>query len=143
MIRPINQSSLELPQEIKNLTQEVKRLNLTNASTSDKLTAKIDRLEKKLDASKQDETSKVLGIGGKLDASQKAIVGHVKIADSSYQSIDIYSSNSFSSPAIAKLQEGKSYGYLKKEDNWYLVQTSDGQEGYVNSRFVKETQQTP
>lgn len=70
-------------------------------------------------------------------------LGYVK-KNTQFNTVDIHQSPSFSSTVISQMENTRSYPYLDKKDNWYLIQMPDLKTGYVNAKFIlEETLRTP
>lgn len=85
-------------------------------------------------------SSQVLGTTEEPKEATKTQLGFVTINDKKWENVSIYESKSYSSKVLAKAEFGKPYLYMKKEEGWYQIALpSNGANGWVSSRFFKET----
>lgn len=131
-MRTLNKINTNLPQEVNNLRKEVEKLS-SNASSSGKLSDEIEKIKSELLESSAEASVK--GV-------QSAVSGYITIQANTFQTVDAFHLTSFSSPIVGQIQAGNSYGYTKKENNWYLISLPEKEEGWVNSRFVTEVKDT-
>lgn len=64
-------------------------------------------------------------------------VGTVTISDKKYPTVDVYLEKSISSKVVAKAEFGKTYTFIEKDQDWYLILLG-AKEGFIRSQFVKE-----
>lgn len=132
--------------KINSVDKKIDDLNKTTQSyyqMSDELET-IRKEIAKAQLEKKTSNSQVLG-----DLTTQ--VGTVTITNKSNQTISVYEKKDISSKIIGKAEFGKNYTFLEKDKDWYLIILADssngqsaettsigGQEGYVNSQFMKE-----
>ena len=66
-------------------------------------------------------------------------VGTITIADKKYPTANVYQEKILSSSIVGKIEFGKTYTFIEKTPDWYLVLIGE-KEGYVSNQFVKEVQ---
>lgn len=80
----------------------------------------------------------VTGDAGTL-GDTTALAGTVTINDKKYPTINVYTEKSTSSATIGKAEFGKTYTFIEKDQDWYLILLG-AKEGFISSQFVKEVQ---
>jgi hypothetical protein len=66
-------------------------------------------------------------------------VGTITITDKKYPTINVYTEKSSSSAVIGKAEFGKTYTFIEKNKDWYLILLG-AKEGFISNQFVKEIQ---
>lgn len=142
VIRHESWAQSQTTQQANSIKQEVEKLQ-TGLDATGKLNEEINKIKTELAASReQNKTVKdVLGTTDK-PTTDKLGLGAITLADTTYLTMDVYQQTSFSASVAGKMYANKTYRYLKKENSWYFVHIAEGQEGWVNSRFVKEIPDT-
>jgi len=141
LTRQVSSIQSQTTQQANSIKQEVEKLQ-TGLDAAGKLQEEISTIKTELAASREQKKT-VQDVLGTVDMpTDKPGLGAVTMRDSTYPTIDVFQQPSFSSLIVGKMKAEKTYRYMKKENSWYFVRVVEGQEGWVNSRFVKEIPDT-
>lgn len=150
--RSLSSESVFLPvvsKEISSLRQEIEKLNQNdklnqNTELSEKMAKELNAVKSELadlkSGQKGIEDTSILG----EEASQG---GTLTIKDKKNSTVNVYEEKSLSSKIIGKAEFGKTYIFIEKNQDWYLILLTDVQknqnsekQGFISSQFVKEVE---
>lgn len=123
-------NTAKLLSEIAAIRQEVAKLSPTQDSST---AAQLRQIKAELANLKATNSASLLG----YDLSP---VGIVTIKDSKTLNVSVYQEKTLSGKTVGKLEQGKTYAFIDKSPDWYLVVVGQAQ-GYVKSSLVKELNQ--
>ena len=66
-------------------------------------------------------------------------IGFVTIADKNRPTVTAYKEKTLTSAVVGRVEQGKTYFFLKKEPGWYYIGLTSELEGWVSSQYMKET----
>lgn len=128
---------------------------LSESGTSAEVAEELAVIRKELariSGSKTSQTSSVGGTGGSTlgettDVNEISKLledipyGFVTIKNQGVSGIDVLDDPVFSASRVGSMQEGENYEFFEKKDGWYLIKLTNGTQGWVNERDVKEVYQ--
>lgn len=120
-----------ISKQIDSLKLELKNQNkVFHEETVVELSKLKNQLINLKSAQKVTENTEILG-------DITALAGTVTIKDKIYPTVNVYSEKSTSSAVLGKAEFGKTYTFIEKNQDWYLILIGT-KEGFINSKFVKE-----
>ncbi|MBI4099385.1 hypothetical protein HY440_00080 [Candidatus Microgenomates bacterium] len=124
-----------LSSQIQSLRGDIASLNKPTADPNASTAAEIKKIKADLTNLKLAQSGSDLTSVLSADASS----GIVTIKDSKNKTVNVYQDKSLSATISAKIEFGKTYPFIDKDPNWYLVLVS-GKQGFVQSLLLKEVQ---
>lgn len=129
--RPDQKEALaKLSAQVDSLHQELAKINPPVAGPDASTAAQLRALKNDI------INLKAASNGANLLGDETTQAGIITTKDKS-QSVNVYQEKNLSGKIIGKLEMGKTYPFIDKSADWYLVLLA-GQQGYVASSLVKE-----
>lgn len=125
-------SLLTASQQLNSLKQELEN---QNKALRQELVREIQEIKNQLINIKSTQES--TGDKNVLKATTTLQVGTITIKDQKNPTVNAYKDKNLSSEVIGIAEFGKTYTFIEKDQNWYLVLLGE-KEGYINGEFVKE-----
>ncbi len=131
--------------EISSLRQEIEKLSpdkesSANAKLAEELKAVKSKLTDLQSGQKRIEEAS-------FSAEEASPGGTLTIKDKKNSTVNVYERKSLTSKIIGKAEFGKTYIFIEKYPDWYLVLLADvqknqnsGGQGFISSQFVKEVE---
>lgn len=134
--RPLNSESESASafKQISSLKLELEKQNKAFHEKHEEMVGELRELKDELInikwVQKVNEDATVMG-----DAT--SLVGTVTIKGQENQTVNVYAEKSASSKVLGKAEFGKTYTFIEKDQDWYLILLGN-KEGFISSQFVKE-----
>ena len=132
-------------EELISLRERVKNNNITQLEEIAHLNTEIKKLEEnltQLQKPKSDTTGKTEVLGTTLPESNDATTSSkvsdiVHLVNPSADTINIYEEPDSSSAVVTTLESNSIHFYLDKQSNWYQLDLSNHQVGWVESKYAR------
>lgn len=124
----------QIEKDIKDIKEKLEKLNSSQNSLQTN-NQELEQIKKQIEEVKSASKNPVLGTN---TASASAIEsGFITVTDKKNSPVNIYASKSTTSKITGTLKYGQDYLYSKIEGTWFFVMTIEGNQGWVNNKFVE------
>ncbi len=141
LLEPANDIPSSVSSRLSLIEQEVEKQNQDRVESTDKILEEIGNLKKETLGVK-DENLVTDSINKKAGVDSSGLSG-VTIKSKDYEKVNVYKEDSSSSEVLGQAEFGKTYSFLEKKGDWYLILFTNGSSttaGYINALFVKEVE---